>query len=156
MESAGLHIMMDARVSDPSVFTRGQLEHLFGKLITALEMKPLDKAMVYEVPTDPEVLERVKQTGVFEDEGGISTVQVISTSHLSLHAWPLQKFFSLDAFSCKDFNSKLALSIIRETMGVIAESTHIVQRTKPSLYGADGPDVAELKERSSSPRLPQS
>jgi S-adenosylmethionine decarboxylase len=131
MTSAGLHVTMDAYVADPSVFTRAKLEELFAKLVRALEMKPLDKAMVYEVPCDPKVLERVKKTGKFEDEGGITSIQVISTSHLSLHAWPLQNFFSLDSFSCKDFNSDLALSIIRETLGVVSEETYVLQRRKP-------------------------
>ena len=89
--SAGLHLTMDAYVKDPSVFTRVNLERLFAQLITALEMKPLDKILVYEVPEDPEVLERVKRTGIFEDEGGISTLQVISTSHLSLSTGPVYK-----------------------------------------------------------------
>lgn len=133
MGSAGLHITMDAYVADPSVFTRETLENLFGKLIMALDMKALDKAMVYEVPCDPKVLERVKATGKFEDEGGITSIQVISTSHLSLHAWPLQKFLSLDVFSCKDFNSNLALSIIRETLGVVEEETFVIKRRKPEM-----------------------
>ncbi len=132
MDSAGLHIVMDAVVVDPAVFTRERLTFLFEKVVAALGMKPLDKVQVYEVPVDPAVLERVRRTGTFEDEGGISTIQVISTSHLSLHAWPLQSFFSLDAFSCKDFNAELALSIIRETLGVKSESTTVLRRRKPS------------------------
>jgi S-adenosylmethionine/arginine decarboxylase-like enzyme len=133
MESAGLHIVVDAKVTDSSVFTRERLEQLFAKLISALEMKPLDKAVFYEVPVDPEVLERVQRTGQFEDSGGITGMQVISTSHISLHAWPLQQFFSMDCFSCKSFDAELALGIIRETLGVVAESTHIIHRTKPSI-----------------------
>jgi S-adenosylmethionine/arginine decarboxylase-like enzyme len=143
--SAGLHITMDAYVDNPSVFTRERLEQLFGKLVSALEMTALDKAMVYEVPCDPKVLERVKKTGKFEDEGGITSIQVISTSHLSLHAWPLQSFFSLDAFSCKDFNSELALSIIRETLGVVAEETNVIKRRKP-VPGSRARVVAHLGE----------
>jgi S-adenosylmethionine/arginine decarboxylase-like enzyme len=130
-DSAGLHLVMDAYVADSSVFTRERLEDLFAKIVEALEMKPLDKAQVYEVPVDPEVLERVKRTGTFEDEGGISSIQVISTSHLSLHAWPLQNKFSLDAFSCKDFNAGLAINIIREMMGVTTDHVHVIQRTFP-------------------------
>ena len=123
---------MDARVKDSSIFTCVLLMDLFGKVVKALDMKPLDKVQVYEVPVDPVILERCRRTGVFEDEGGISTIQVISTSHLSLHAWPLQNFFSLDAFSCKDFNAELALSIIRESLGVTSESTLVIRRKKPS------------------------
>ena len=129
-DSAGLHIVMDARVMDPSVFTKVHLVDLFEKVVRALDMKPLDKVQVYEVPVDPVILERCRRTGVFEDEGGISTVQVISTSHLSLHAWPLQRFFSLDAFSCKTFDAELALSIIRESIGVVCESTLVIRRKK--------------------------
>jgi S-adenosylmethionine/arginine decarboxylase-like enzyme len=130
-DSAGLHLIMDAKVADSSVFTREKLETLFAKLIQALEMAPLDKAMIYEVPVDPEVLERVKRTGKFEDEGGISCLQVISTSHLSLHAWPLQNFFSADCFSCKDFNADLAIALLKETLMVTAADTLVVHRTKP-------------------------
>ena len=131
MGSAGLHIVMDAYVRDSSVFTRENIETLFVKLTAALDMKALDKPMTYEVPVDPAVLARVKATGKFEDEGGITSFQVISTSHMSLHAWPLQSFLSLDAFSCKDFNADLALSIIRESLGVTHENTTVIQRRKP-------------------------
>lgn len=131
MESAGLHIIMDAYVRDPAVFTRESIGGLFGKLTEALGMSALDKPMIYEVPVDPSVLERVRETGNFEDEGGITGVQVISTSHLSIHAWPLQRFLSLDAFSCKDFDSDLALGIIREALGVVSDSTHVLARFKP-------------------------
>lgn len=130
--SAGLHIIMDARVADPSVFEPKKLTQLFGKVIEALGMKPLDKIQIYEVPVDPAILERVKRTGNFEDEGGISTIQVISTSHLTLHAWPLQSYFALDAFSCKDFNADLAVSIVCETLGVVSSNTLVVNRRKPA------------------------
>ena len=132
MESAGLHIIMDAYVRAPAVFTREKIERLFVKLTAALEMKALDKPKTYEVPVDPAVLARVKATGKFEDEGGITSFQVISTSHMSLHAWPLQSFFSLDAFSCKEFDSSIALTIIREELGVTTENTKLVFRRKPS------------------------
>jgi S-adenosylmethionine/arginine decarboxylase-like enzyme len=130
MESAGLHILMDARVADPVVFETKRLTVLFEKVVQALDMKPLDKVMVYEVPVDPAILARAKRTGIFEDEGGTSVIQEISTSHLSCHAWPLQKFFSLDAFSCKAFNAALAISIIRETLGITAGRVLVVEREK--------------------------
>jgi S-adenosylmethionine/arginine decarboxylase-like enzyme len=131
-ESAGLHIIMDAYVADAAVFTKEKLTELFAKLISALDMKALDKSVFYEVPVDPEVLERIKRTGTFEDSGGITGFQVISTSHMSLHAWPLDHFFSLDTFSCKDFNAELAIGVIKETLGVTEASVKIIQRRKPS------------------------
>jgi len=134
-DSAGLHILMDARVSDPSVFTKDRLSQLFSRLTTALNMQPLGDLQVYEVPVDAQTLERVKATGIFEDEGGISTLLAITTSHMTLHAWPLQKYFALDTFSCKDFDAEEALSIIRDSIGVCSENTLIVHRRKPSEQG---------------------
>ena len=67
-DSAGLHVIIDAYVADSAVFKQEKLEALFSDLLSALDMKPLDKAMFYEVPVDPEILERVKRTGNFEDE----------------------------------------------------------------------------------------
>jgi S-adenosylmethionine/arginine decarboxylase-like enzyme len=143
-ESAGLHIIMDARVVDCSVFNQEKIIHLFEQIVQALDMKPIDSPRVYEVPVDQAILERVKITGKFEDEGGISAIQVISTSHLSIHAWPLQKYFALDAFSCKDFDEHKALSIIRETMGVTTENTMVINRQKPKEDGT-GHDVRRYK-----------
>lgn len=131
-DSAGLHVIIDAYVADSAVFKQEKLEALFSDLLSALDMKPLDKAMFYEVPVDPEILERVKRTGNFEDEGGTSALQVISTSHLSIHTWPLQKFLSLDAFSCKTFDAGLAVSLIRDHLGIVSCKTGIIDRFKPS------------------------
>lgn len=131
LASAGTHLILDGEVADPKVFTRAKIEGLFTQIIAALGMTALDKPQVYEVPVDPEVLRRVELTGNFEDEGGITAVVVISTSHITCHCWPLQKFFSMDAFSCKDFNSELALSIIRETFNVTKANVTTIQRRKP-------------------------
>jgi len=130
-ESAGLHILMDARVDDEVVFSREALAEVFSKLLEVLGMVPLGPPVFYEVPLDPGVLERMKQTGDFEDEGGITGFQVISTSHLSLHAWPLQKFFSMDVFSCKSFDANLALSVICESFRVTERNVSVVDRKKP-------------------------
>jgi S-adenosylmethionine/arginine decarboxylase-like enzyme len=131
LSSAGLHLIVDGYVEDPSVFTRETIEALLAQIVSALDMKALDLPHVYEVPVDPEVLRRVQETGKFEDEGGITAVCVISTSHLSIHCWPLQRFFSLDAFSCKNFNADLAYSIIREMLRVEKSNVTVIQRRRP-------------------------
>lgn len=140
--SAGVHLIMDGYVDDSAVFNQGYLEVMFSRIITALEMQPLDEARFYEVPVDPKVLERVKRTGKFEDEGGCSMLQVITTSHISIHTWPLQRFFSLDAFSCQDFNSELAQDIVTQYLAVIDHNTTVVKRRRP----APGQQVTRIFE----------
>jgi S-adenosylmethionine/arginine decarboxylase-like enzyme len=130
-ENAGIHLIVDGYVSDPAVFTRETVENMFAAVISALEMKALGPAHIYEVPVDLAVLQRVKETGTFEDSGGITGVVVISTSHLSIHCWPAESFFSLDAFSCKDFPHERALSIIRKMLGVQSANVTVLSRRKP-------------------------
>lgn len=130
-KSAGRHIILDARVKDSSVFTRSSLTALFAHIVKSLNMTALGEPIIYEVDVDPAVLAKVEETGVFADEGGITATQVISTSHLALHAWPLQNFFSLDIFSCKEFDWELTLDIIRTTLGVVDEETMVLDRFKP-------------------------
>jgi S-adenosylmethionine decarboxylase len=130
--SAGVHLVVDGFVKDPSIFTAANIEHMFASIITALEMKALGPAHIYEVPVDPEILRRVQETGTFEDSGGITAVVVISTSHLSIHCWPSEKFFSLDVFSCKDYPHEKALSIVKRVLGVASANVTVLARTKPS------------------------
>ncbi len=131
--SAGVHLIVDARVRDGGVFTKENLGSLFLELVEKLGMRILLGPEFLEVPVDPEVLRRVELTGNFEDEGGITGMCVISTSHLSVHCWPLQGFFSLDAFSCKDFDTRVALNVIVDRLGVDVDrmSFHVVNRKKP-------------------------
>jgi group I intron endonuclease len=131
IESAGVHVMVDAFVDDSSVFNQATLTTMFVDLVKALDMDILVGPNFIEVPVDPEVLRQAQETGVFADEGGITGTCIISKSHVSLHAWPLQEFFSFDVFSCGDFDPEVALAIIRERMGVRSESVHILNRRKP-------------------------
>jgi len=128
---AGIHVVVDGYVSDPSAFTEPSLRAMFDKLVRTLEMKMLGAPHIYEVPVDPGVLARARATGNFEDEGGITAVAVISTSHMSIHCWPLQKFFSMDVFSCKDFDHRRALGVLREHLGVASDNVVVLTRTRP-------------------------
>lgn len=128
----GVHILMNARVADVACFEREKLLELFRGIVKLLDMEPLGDVQVYEVPVDPKALERMKATGNFEDEGGTSVILAITTSHLSLHAWPLQKYVAMDVFSCKDYKAEKALNFIRKKISIQAESTLVVKRMKPS------------------------
>jgi len=51
-----------------------------------------------------EDLSKLNRTA-FEDEGGISVLALISTSHIALHGWPNRRRFMLDVVSCKPFST---------------------------------------------------
>ena len=125
--SAGLHLILDGYVADPSTFSRSSLEELFSHLAEALDMQVILGPNFVEVELDPK-----KLTGdAFQDEGGITGMCVISTSHMSIHCWPLRKCFSMDVFSCKDFDAGEALSVIRKKLGVVGLRVTRVDRRFP-------------------------
>lgn len=124
---AGLHIILDGYVKDSSVFNGPSLEHAFRKLAEALEMQIIMGPDFLEVELDPTKL----QSDVFQDEGGITGMCVISTSHMSIHCWPIRKCFSMDVFSCKDFDGEKAKKIIWELLGVERGNIVAVNRYFP-------------------------
>ncbi len=82
-------------------------------LIGILGMRLLDKAHMYEVETE------LAKLGVepFEDEGGVTGVCVLSTSHCSIHTWPLRPFFVMDVYSCRDFDTQEVESFLESRIG---------------------------------------
>jgi len=88
------------------------VENMLVDLIDVLGMRILDKAHMYEVETE------ISKLGVepFEDEGGVTGVCVLSTSHCSIHTWPLRPFFVMDVYSCRDFDSSLVEKLLAERL----------------------------------------
>jgi S-adenosylmethionine decarboxylase len=128
MKSAGTHLIIDGYVKDPGVFEAKGLDALFRRLVSALDMQILSGPTFVEVDLDP-----TKLSGdVFQDEGGITGSCIISTSHIAIHCWPLRRFFSMDVFSCKDFNTAQAMSVINESLGLDYVNSTILNRVDPS------------------------
>lgn len=124
---AGLHIILDGYVKDSNVFNSDALTDAFKKLAEALEMQIIMGPDFLEVELDPSKL----QSDVFQDEGGITGMCVISTSHMSIHCWPIRKCFSMDVFSCKDFDGNKAKEIIWNLLGVEKGNVVAVSRYFP-------------------------
>jgi S-adenosylmethionine decarboxylase len=89
------------------------VETMLVDLIDVLGMRILDKAHMYEVETE------ISKLGVepFEDEGGVTGVCVLSTSHCSIHTWPLRPFFVMDVYSCRDFDTMSVEKLLTERLG---------------------------------------
>ena len=108
--SVGRHLLIDGfceesePLSDPA-----RIEGMFRRLVSALDMEILVPPVTKEVPLQPEKL----ASG--SDEGGITSFCVITTSHVSIHTWPLRRFFSMDVYSCKDFDPEEASCAARRS-----------------------------------------
>lgn len=82
------------------------------ELIDLIGMQPLGDALLVNVPLEINKLGREP----FEDEGGISCLSCLSTSHISIHTWPLRKEFHLDIYSCREFDQNIVCTYIIEKM----------------------------------------
>lgn len=106
----GLHLLVDGQVEDVSVFTRENLDQLLRRLVVDLDMTMLLEPQFKEVELNPKELTK----DGFSDDGGVSAFCMISTSHISIHVWPLRGMFMADIFSCKRFDSTKARRTVIE------------------------------------------
>jgi S-adenosylmethionine decarboxylase len=95
----GRHIKVLGRGSPELLGNAKVVESTLGELVQLLGMRLLGEPHLYEVETE------IAKLGVepFEDEGGVTGVCVLSTSHCAIHTWPLRPFFVMDVYSCRDF-----------------------------------------------------
>jgi len=109
----GRHIKVLGRGSASRMGDAKAVETMLVDLIDVLGMRILDKAHMYEVETE------ISKLGVepFEDEGGVTGVCVLSTSHCSIHTWPLRPFFVMDVYSCRDFDTADVERFLSERLG---------------------------------------
>lgn len=103
----GLHLIADGHVPQRRIeeaFSKTGLTTLMLDLVKVLDMQLIFGPLFKKVKVEPK-----KLTGnVFQDEGGISGICMIGTSHISIHVWPLRQHFSMDVFSCKTFDEEKA------------------------------------------------
>src|SRR4029079_11123766 len=78
------------------------VESTLRELVELLGMRLLGDPHMYQVATDS----ATRGVEPFEDEGGVTGVCVLSTSHCSIHTWPLRPCFVMDVYSCRDFDQR--------------------------------------------------
>lgn len=96
----GRHVKILGTASAERLRDAKGIETLLEGTISRLGMRLLGEPHMYEVE------EEIAKLGVepFEDEGGVTGVAVLSTSHCAIHTWPLREFFVMDVYSCRDFD----------------------------------------------------
>ena len=124
---SGLHLLIDGYVKDGRTLNPDSICSVFDRLVDALKMKYLQRPMAIRVPLEPNKLESD------EDEGGWSVICQITTSHISLHGWPMRGAFMMDIFSCRDFDPEAARSIVHEMLDVAVSQVQIIERSDPQV-----------------------
>jgi len=135
----GRHLILDVEIRDPGkplpkiLFDVGQVYNLFEKISKRIGMTLVSPPYVARFPWAASELQRfvekIKreahniQSGTValmeetlrrrqQEDSGITGFAVWLESHCSFHSWPEESFFSMDLFSCKDFDPDAAIDEI--------------------------------------------
>ena len=73
----------------------------------------------------PQILE-VREEGV----AGLSGFVFIMESHISIHTYAERGFLTMDIYSCKEFDTELALTVIQETFLHSRQEVTLLERGK--------------------------
>ena len=95
---------------------REYLENIVHGIIEICNMRLINDSSIISlnIPLELNKINKIP----FEDEGGISILAGITTSHITLHVWPERKCFMFDLVSCKKYNWEKVVNYIKHTLQV--------------------------------------
>lgn len=117
----GKHLLVEAIIKNAKPLSNKKLIHrLFKDIIQAIGVTAMLPPTIYQFPKKPEITQKI--------EPGITAFCIISESHLSIHTWPENNYFALDLFSCKNFDEKIVIRIIKKDFPVKKLFTQSIER----------------------------
>jgi S-adenosylmethionine decarboxylase len=103
-KSFGLHLMFDAYDCDPKVLDdANRLYDLLDSLPPHLKMRPMIKPYIVRTPGNGT-----------HDPGGWSGFVLIEESHISFHTFVRRHFVTVDIYTCKSFDTDLAIKLLKK------------------------------------------
>ena len=125
---AGRHLIMDVTTSHEGTSKIYHVDEFLRTTSQQLDMTLVYPPLVSSFPFSQGFMKKVRQglknldidprfLEPFEKEedltGGVTGVTIWTESHCSFHSWPKFRFFSLDIYSCKEFDIDLAIKIVQ-------------------------------------------
>lgn len=95
----GKHLLLTANSCSDVVLDIEAIVKFVKNLVERIGMKPFGDPIAHRIDTGTQF-------------GGITIVQIIRTSTITIHSYDESKDFYLDVFSCKDFDVKKVLSYV--------------------------------------------
>lgn len=87
----------------------GRVAGFLRRLVEAIEMNCLGYHL-YDVPIS---LKRRGEVPI-HDEGGVTGLAVLTTSHVAIHTWPEDAGARIDVDSCRDFDAEVITGLLQE------------------------------------------
>ena len=103
MTSYGKELILDLHECNADMFTRETIDMFFEELCELIDMEKCERYW-WDYENEPEEYEKAP-----DHLKGISAVQFISTSTVTIHTLDVLKKVFINVFSCKDFDETLII-----------------------------------------------
>lgn len=125
MDTYGKELILDLHDCDVQTFNRESLDEFFSQLCDLLNMQKCERYFW----DDEGVPEDERQTSAHTK--GISAVQFILTSNITIHTLELLQCVFINVFSCKDYDADKAVDFCKRWFAGTAVKWCVVDRMKP-------------------------
>jgi S-adenosylmethionine decarboxylase len=117
----GKHLLVEVITKNPKSLTNKNLiKKVFEKISQAIKITPVLPPVIYQFP---------KKRGMPKNiAGGLTAFCIIAESHLAIHTWPESNYFAFDLFSCKDFEEKIVIRILKKHFAIKKLASQIIKR----------------------------
>ncbi|MGC8880736.1 MAG: adenosylmethionine decarboxylase [Minisyncoccia bacterium] len=106
----GKHLLVEAITKNPKGLDNSNfIKGLFKNIVRAVKMKAVLPTTIYKFPQHKKSLNTAS---------GLTAFCIVAESHLSIHTWPENNYFAFDLFSCRNFDEKKVISIIKNSFSV--------------------------------------
>ena len=104
------HIKILGKGNSSILLDKNIISDFLKEVASTLKLTSLGEPIIHNIPFNSEE----SKEDNFMNEGGVTGILVLSTSHCAIHTWPLKQEFNIDIYSCKEFNKKVAVKFISD------------------------------------------
>ncbi len=122
MKDFGKEVIIDLHQCSTDKFSRLGIQEYFDALCEEIEMEQCDLHF-WDYQGQPEEYAKAP-----DHLKGISAIQFITTSNITVHTLDATKRVYLNIFSCKEFDAKIVISFSEKFFNGIAIAQHVIRR----------------------------
>ncbi len=122
MTTYGKELILDIHHCDAETFTRKSIKEYFILLCEKIDMKAEKLCWWDDHGVEPKLQQTEPHTK------GTTAVQFILTSNITIHTLDILKNVYINIFSCKDFDTEIAIQFSEEWFKGKVVNSHIIER----------------------------
>ena len=117
----GKHLLIEVINKNPkSLKNKNLIKKVFEEISQAINVTAVLPPVIYQFP---------KKSGLPKNiSGGLTAFCIIAESHLAIHTWPESNYFAFDLFSCKNFDEKIVIQVLKKNFIIQKLASQIIER----------------------------